>query len=142
MIVKALDEVGFARSIVIDEDGQILAGNATYEAACEKQIERVIVVEATGNEVIAVRRSGLSDAQKVRLALLDNRAAEESSWDTDVLAALDPELLDGLFYESELAELSLPTPDEDDPAPAASSDDGKTEPDECRGRCSVHCKTN
>lgn len=33
MIEEALNEVGAARSIVIDEAGVILAGNATVEAA-------------------------------------------------------------------------------------------------------------
>ena len=40
MIVDALHEVGAARSIVIDEDGVILAGNATAEAAAEAGMYR------------------------------------------------------------------------------------------------------
>lgn len=76
MIENALNEVGAARSIVIDEDGRILAGNATVEAAAQAGIERVQVVDADGETLIAVRRSGLTEEQKRRLALFDNRAAE------------------------------------------------------------------
>ncbi len=60
MIVDSLQEVGASRSIVIDEDDNILAGNGTIEAAAEAGITRLKVVEADGNEIIAVRRRGLN----------------------------------------------------------------------------------
>lgn len=87
MIEKALGEVGAARSIVIDEAGIILAGNATIEAAAAAGIEKVQVVDADGETIIAVRRSGLTDEQKKRLALFDNRAAELADWDVGQLLA-------------------------------------------------------
>lgn len=87
MIVNALHEVGAARSIVIDESGTILAGNATVEAAAEAGIERVQVVDADGETIIAVRRTGLTDEQKRKLALYDNRTAELAEWDTAQIAA-------------------------------------------------------
>lgn len=106
MIEAALGEVGAARSIVIDEDGVILAGNATVEAAAQAGIERVQVVEADGETIIAVRRRGLTPEQKVKLALFDNRAAELAEWDASVLAELAEELdLDKLFFPHELANL-------------------------------------
>src|SRR5918999_1485702 len=88
LIESALREVGAARSIVVDEDGVILAGNATVEAAAQAGIERVRVIDTDGSELVAVRRSGLTPEQKRRLALLDNRAAELASWDAEVLASL------------------------------------------------------
>ena len=39
MIADSLQVVGAARSIVIDEDGMVLAGNDTIEAAAEVGIE-------------------------------------------------------------------------------------------------------
>jgi len=107
MIVNALHEVGAARSIVIDEQGTILAGNATVEAAAEAGIERVEVVDADGETVIAVRRTGLTDEQKRRLALYDNRSAELAEWDTAQIAAdLEAGLsFDGLFTAEELTDL-------------------------------------
>ncbi|MBP8974408.1 MAG: DNA modification methylase [Anaerolineae bacterium] len=87
MIVDALHEVGAARSIVIDENGVILAGNGVVEAAADAGIERVQVVDADGETIIAVRRTGLTDKQKTRLALLDNRTAELADWDAEAIAA-------------------------------------------------------
>ena len=106
LIEASLREVGAARSIVVDEDGVILAGNATAEAAGMAGIERVLTVDADGATLVAVRRSGLSPEQKRRLALLDNRAAELAEWDAEVLAALADEVdLSGLWEKDELAEL-------------------------------------
>ena len=108
MIEEALNGVGAARSIVIDENGTVLAGNATIEAAAAAGIEDVRVVPANGNTIIAVQRSDLTDDQKKRLALYDNRAGEESDWDAEVLAKLkeqDEELLKGLFRDDELEEI-------------------------------------
>jgi hypothetical protein len=115
-IETALREVGAARSIVIDEDGVVLAGNATIEAAAQMGIERVQVVDADGNTLIAVRRTGLTPAQKTRLALFDNRAAELAEWDTDVLAGLveGGTDLSGLWREDELAALLAEVPDADE----------------------------
>ena len=105
-IVSALQEVGAARSIVIDEDGIILAGNATIDAAAEAGITKLQVVDADGETVVAVRRTGLTPAQKTRLALFDNRAAEHAQWDTDVLLALaDEGALVGMWTDDEIAAL-------------------------------------
>lgn len=123
MIADSLHAVGAARSIVIDEDGVVLAGNATIEAAAEAGIEQVRIVEATGHELIAVRRRGLTSAQKRTLALADNRAAELATWSLDQLRA---DAADGLdlatfFAPAELADLlgtDAPVPKFQPEAPA------------------------
>jgi DNA modification methylase len=103
MLESSLSDVGAARSIVIDENDTILAGNATVEAAQQIGIGRVQVVEADGQTIIAVRRRGLTEEQKLRLALYDNRAAELAEWDTIVLGELNEEIdLSGMFNEEEL----------------------------------------
>ena len=112
MIVDALQEVGAARSVVIDEHGRILAGNATVEAAATAGIERVRIIDADGEELIAVRRSGLTDAQKKRLAYFDNRTGELATWDAaqalaDVTAGMD---FEGIFSELELSEIAQMVP--------------------------------
>ncbi len=104
MIADSLQQVGAARSIVIDEDNVILAGNGVWEAAGQVGIERVRVVDADGEEVIAVRRTGLTDQQKRRLGLYDNQAALLAEWDVDQLLR-DVELgldFDGIFAKDEL----------------------------------------
>ena len=105
-LFTSLQEVGAARSIVIDEHNVILAGNATVEAAGQVGIENVQIVEADGNTIIAVKRTGLTDAQKKRLAVLDNRTGELAEWDSDVLAELSKEIdLTDLFFDDELEAL-------------------------------------
>lgn len=108
MLVDSLQKVGAGRSIVIDENNEILAGNATIEAAGEAGITKVKVIEADGTEVIAVKRTGLSDQQKIELAMFDNRTAELAEWNTqqllkDVENGID---LSAFFFEDELKSLS------------------------------------
>lgn len=115
LIVDALHHVGAARSIVIDEHGTILCGNATVDAASEAGITKVQVVDADGETIVAVRRRGLTDEQKRHLALADNRAAELATWDLDQLRADADAGLDlGAFWsDTELADLlgaDAPTP--------------------------------
>lgn len=108
MIRDALGEVGAARSIVIDETNTVLAGNATLEAAGEAGITKLQVVDADGETIVAVRRTGLTARQKKRLAAFDNRTAELATWDTtnvaDLLAA-DAKAFEGMFAEDEIAQL-------------------------------------
>lgn len=107
LLIASLQEVGAARSIVIDEAGRILAGNGTVQAAAEAGIERVQVVDADGETIVAVRRIGLTEQQKRRLSLLDNRTGELAEWDPDVLAALaqDGTELGDLWANDELEAL-------------------------------------
>jgi ParB-like chromosome segregation protein Spo0J len=86
MLADALQRVGAARSIVIDEDGEVLAGNGVLEAAGQVGITRVQVVEADGETLIAVRRRGLTPEQKRDLAISDNRTAELAEWNWEQLA--------------------------------------------------------
>jgi DNA modification methylase len=121
MIREAITKVGTGRSIVIDEDDVVLAGNATITAATHAGLTKLRVVEADGDEVIAVRRRGLSSEQKRELAIYDNRTAELAEWDVeqlaeDVDAGLD---LETFFEPVELDELLPP-----------SDVEGLTDPDE------------
>ena len=115
MVEKALREVGAGRSIVIDENGKILAGNATIEAAAIAGIENVQVIKADGNTIIAVQRDDLTEEQKRKLALYDNRAAELADWDPEVIAAIaldDDGTLDDVFTGDELERVVSAIPDD------------------------------
>jgi len=106
LIKESLQRYGAARSIVIDEDNRILAGNGTIDGAKAAGIRRVRIIESEGDEVIAVRRSGLSEEQKVGLALADNRTADLSEWDLEMLHRLSEEHeLDPWFNQDDLDEL-------------------------------------
>ena len=117
MIVNALHEVGAARSIVIDEDGNILAGNATIEAAAEAGIENLQVVDVDGETIVAVRRTGLTPEQKKRLAYFDNRAADVAEWSAEqILEDLASGFnLDDMFTEAELTDFGWEPDKAEDP---------------------------
>ena len=91
LIAESLQRFGAARSIVIDEDGRILAGNGTVEGAKAAGISNLRIIESDGDELIAVRRTGLTEEQKIGLALADNRTSDLSEWDADMLQQLSEE---------------------------------------------------
>jgi len=67
----------------------------------------VQVVDADGETIVAVRRTGLTDEQKRKLAYYDNRTAEVAEWDAKQIAA-DLEAgveLGDLFDKGELDEI-------------------------------------
>ena len=101
LIQESLKRYGAARSIVVDEDGTVLAGNGTFESAKSAGITKVRVIESDGTELIAVRRTDLSDDEKVGLALADNRTAELSSWDNEMLHRLSMEHDISPWFEKE-----------------------------------------
>jgi DNA modification methylase len=106
LIKESLQRYGAARSIVIDEENRILAGNGTINGAKAAGIRRVRIIESEGDEVIAVRRTGLSEEQKVGLALADNRTSDLSEWDLEMLHRLSEEHeLDPWFNQDDLDEL-------------------------------------
>lgn len=107
MVQAALEDVGAARSIVIDEDNVILAGNGVAVAAASAGMTKVRIIDTDGDEVIAVRRRGLTDDKKRALAIYDNRTAELATWNVEQLAA---DLREGLdlerfFFDAELKTL-------------------------------------
>lgn len=94
VVKQSLEELGAGRSILVDRENRIIAGNLTAEQAKQAGIRHVRIVETTGDELIAVRRTDLSldDPKARRLAIVDNRAQELSlSWDDEVLQSLDAE---------------------------------------------------
>ena len=117
LIAESLKRFGAARSIVIDEDGRILAGNGTVEGAKKAGIDKLRIIEAEGDELIAVRRAGLTEDQKVGLALADNRSSDLSEWDNEMLRQLSEEHdLTPWFEDDELlAEVLEPEEGNTDP---------------------------
>ena len=111
MVEASLRETGAGRSILLDKDGRIIAGNKTFEAASDIGLP-VRVVETDGTELVAVKRTDLDlddDTGTARkLAYYDNRASEISlSWDAEqMLADLGAGLdLSAMFRQDELDEL-------------------------------------
>jgi DNA modification methylase len=106
VIRKSIEQFGMTRSIVLDENGVILAGNGAFEEAGQLGIERVIIVETTGNEIVAVKRTNLTAEQKTQYAIADNTASDFSTWDVDLLNDLAQEVdLSEFFPDYKLNEL-------------------------------------
>ena len=123
LIEESVKRYGAARSIVIDEDNRILAGNGTIEGAKAAGLKNVRIIETDGTEVIAVRRTGLSEDEKVGLALADNRTSDLSDWDQEMLRKLSEEHdLEPWFDQDDLDELLAVTELE--------PEEGNTDPDE------------
>jgi len=106
LIKESLQKFGAGRSIVIDENNRILAGNGTIAGAKAAGIKNLKVIETDGNEIIAVKRTGLSEDEKVGLALADNRTSDLSEWDLNMLEELSQEHdLEPWFDNDDLKEL-------------------------------------
>jgi len=107
---RSLRDYGFARPVVADKDGVILAGNHAYQKAGEIGLKNVRVIETDGTEIIVHKRTDLdaSTARGRMVALADNRTTEINlSWDSQEFKSLldDTEEIKNYFAETELNEL-------------------------------------
>ena len=107
LIKKSIDEVGFGRSIVVDSQNEIIAGNGLVS-----QVEKgtkIKVIETDGSELVVVKRTDLktNDEKRKRLAIMDNSTSDNSSFDFA--------LLQSDFNIDELADLGIDVPNMDTP---------------------------
>ena len=88
---RSVEMFGQIRPIVVDEDGVILAGNGfcVKPAACNGLYETLLSLGRTEADCYVV--SGLTEAEKKKLMLADNRVFDLG---VDDLAALDAFILD------------------------------------------------
>lgn len=96
LIRKSLSELGAGRSILLDADDSLIAGNGVYEQA-EKLGIPVRVIETDGSELIAVKRTDVHEDDEKRrlLAIADNTTSDSSEMDVQALQAdLDPVTLE------------------------------------------------
>ena len=86
LIRKSLDECGAGRSIVIDNEGEIIAGNGIYEQAQQLGLKTKII-ETDGSELVVVKRTDLStdDEKRKQLAIMDNSTSDSSEFDLELL---------------------------------------------------------
>lgn len=127
LLQESLQRYGPARSIVIDEDNRILAGNGTVEAAINLGIDGLRIIDAAPDELIAVRRTGLTEDQKVGLALADNRTADLAEWDAEMLQQLSQEHDIAPWFQEDDLKALLEQVEKLDPV------EGNTDPDEVPG---------
>lgn len=91
LMKRSFEQFGAGRSILIDKDGNIIAGNKSQQAAREAGIKKVRIIETDGTELIAVKRTDvtLDSAQGREMALADNATAKaDIEWDPDMIASM------------------------------------------------------
>ena len=85
---ESLRRFGLGRSILIDKNNRIIAGNKTAEKAADIGFTDVVVVEVDGNQLVAVKRKDIDlDSAKGReFALADNATGKANlCFDTDLI---------------------------------------------------------
>lgn len=94
LMERSFEELGAGRSVLLDRDNRLIAGNKSKDTARKKGIKRVIIVDTEGDELVAVRRKDVTlDSKKGRqLALADNATTQVNlSWDEAELTSIADE---------------------------------------------------
>ena len=111
LIEKSLREFGAGRSVLIDKNNRIIAGNKTHKNAELAGLDDVIIVETDGTKLVAVKRTDVDlDTKKGReMALADNATTKaDLSWDTEELNAVAEDFgIDTDEWDVELDEMPV-----------------------------------
>lgn len=95
LLDKSFNDLRAGRSILVDKDGNIIAGNKSAEAAKKNGITDVIVVKTDSTKLVAVKRTDvdINSPRGRALAFADNRTAQVNlSWDEVQLKSVGAEL--------------------------------------------------
>lgn len=82
-VANSIREFGFKVPVVIDKNGEIIAGHTRYKAAKKMKLE----------EIPCIIADDLTEEQIKAFRLADNKVGELADWDFDLL----PDELDGIF---------------------------------------------
>ena len=88
ILEESIRKFGLGRSILIDKNNRIIAGNGVVETASQIDLDKVLVVETMGNTLVAVKRTDIDlDSAKGREpALADNATGKANlCFDTDLI---------------------------------------------------------
>lgn len=98
-VVESIRQCGYIAPIVVDEDGGILAGHTRYKALLKLGKKECDVIVA----------SGLTEDQKRKYRLYDNKTSELADWDQKKLAQ---ELCDVDFCGYDFGQPTFSAPEE------------------------------
>ena len=90
-VASSIKEYGFKNPIIVDKDNVIVAGHTRYKAAKKLRLDTVPIIKA----------DDLTPAQIKAFRIADNKVAEYSSWDNELLSIEFEELQD-LNFDLEL----------------------------------------
>lgn len=94
LIEKSIRNNGAGRSILIDKNNRIIAGNGVTEIAGQIGLDDVQIVESDGTKIIAVKRTDidLDSKQGREMALADNATASvDLAWDEEQIQFAEEE---------------------------------------------------
>lgn len=95
LLEKSLQQFGAGRSVLVDKNNNIIAGNGIVEAAAQAGIEDIEFIETTGDKLVVVKRTDVDlNTEKGReMAFADNQTgAVDLAWDEEKL---------GLYFTEE-----------------------------------------
>jgi len=95
LMERSFKELGAGRSILLDRNGNIIAGNKSQQAAIAAGIKKVRVIETTGDELVAVKRTDvdIDSAEGRKMAYLDNLTTQVNlTWDETELEAVQADV--------------------------------------------------
>lgn len=86
LIRKSVDDCGLGRSIVIDKNNEIVAGNGLVSSISKDT--KIKVVETDGSQLVVVKRTDLdtNDEKRKKLAVMDNSSSDSSAFDMELLS--------------------------------------------------------
>lgn len=117
LMERSFKEMGAGRSILIDRNGNIIAGNKSQKAAIAAGIKKVRIIETTGDELVAVKRTDvdIDSAEGRKMAYLDNLTTQVNlTWDQTELQAVQADvegfdIADFGFDIEDLPQVTFPT---------------------------------
>jgi hypothetical protein len=120
VIKSSLEDNGCGRSILVDNENNIIAGNGVYEQWEGRPIK---IIETDGSELIVVKRKDINpdDPRAKKLAITDNSTSDLSTFDYDLLKEdlkdLDFEEIDylGIDYDKIASEINKEIKEKEDP---------------------------
>lgn len=103
LIKKSVNEVGLGRSVVIDNENEIICGNGLVSTLDKNT--KIRLIETDGSELVVVKRTDLStdDEKRKKLAVMDNSTSDSSEFDLELLR-VD-------FDDNNLVEYGIDIPD-------------------------------
>lgn len=95
LLDKSMQKFGAGRSVLIDKNNRLIAGNKASESFGELGNEKVLIVETTGDTLVAVKRTDidLDTAEGREMAMADNATAKaDLVWDNETIGEVCSEL--------------------------------------------------
>lgn len=92
LLAQSVDRFGAGRSILLDKNKRIIAGNKTKRTAQDAGIDDVIIVKSNGKQLIAVMREDidLDTVEGRSMAIADNRVSEKNLvWDVENIEEIE-----------------------------------------------------